>query len=73
MNKRKNDLVISLCKQLCEVLDRSLIVFWANRPKLWSCFSEEEQKYLANTKKTEQEQQQEEVVLCNEFQNVLNK
>lgn len=71
MNKRRANLIISLCNRLCEVLDEGLVVFWVQRPKLWPCFSEEEQRYFATVKKTEKEVAREELVLCDELLGVL--
>lgn len=70
MNKRKADLICSICKRFT---NEHLDVFWANRPKLWPCFSEEEQKYFATVKKTEAEVAREEIALCNELLDVLSK
>ena len=67
MNKRKTNLIISLCDRLCRVLDESLLIFWARRPNLWPYFSEEEQKYFAAVKKTEEDITLEEIALCDEL------
>ncbi len=72
MNKRKDNLIFSLCRRLCEILEERHVIYLAQRPNLRSHYSEQDQALFATVTKTEDEIAREEKIILEELESLQN-